>query len=984
MPFSPAAQAALLKWVNTFPVSTPAESMNDLADGITLSQILHDLDPSYDTSELDANTGSSRWLTQKRNLQSVYKGLVKYMRRDAPECVPLVKVADFRTVAENPDAAGLSQLVAVFLATAVFNSNEGKRLSFINKLQSEFGPAEQNEIRRIVEEKQGQMKELAEAASLEDARDRDPDLEDEEERLKLVAELEKKVRELDTATKRYADLNTRHSYLQESHDEIKAKLAEVEGELEDLRKLHGADESQRVQALQRKIEEQASLIAGQEEAIDAYQTHQRQLEVEVERYKASSADSQEYKDRYDELHHQMQDLERRANAADRYKQKLAAQRNLEQEVASLQYELEARKELDDKLQRALIERDRLQATEKEMLAAMTTIEQSLNDERDRKDHYRELYEELRTEFAQLEHQNTVNERYIEDIKEMGAGGELPRPSSSGAAEASLGNLEQELQQTTNDFSKVKLLEAEIEVLRHSAATSSQSDDLRRELERMKTERDIAMKKYETIFEKHGVAQEQIEALIKNMTGEGLVNGLEEALHHGSLASLTSDFYRHVAFQNLRESNHKTQQDLDELRTKLRKLEEAAKDKDRDMLAMKTDLDAVGEDRLSGLERLKQSDQLIAASLRAELETLRARYNNLEVENNMHKAQLLEALVAKEKLSKEKDSEPSETATTASGVDPAVQEEALKSYKSKSDKLRERVKQQKEVKRGKSLLLYSSSAPPTMIDLRGSPDMASSTTESWSRTSSVSVSRSVSILGLVREELSGSSSTLTLPPPVMESDSRPTVKAEDHIVPTVLQHPPLTLRQVTPPPEMIAFQQGMLKHTTQLEKQDQERYELQKRIKALESGSALAAQKAAHEQIIKNLQRENAMISTAWYDLTSRLQSNHVVLQRRDQPRSWLNKQRQMVNVRIWDGDSVGVRLRTKVSHFLIHFASGGFEDLHLLLLAEAEKTVGRVGKRKEEAAVMVMDNMAWSREKASQIMLGLILKFEDGMERIQV
>lgn len=53
---------------------------------------------------------------------------------------------------------------------------------------------------------------------------------------------------------------------------------------------------------------------------------------------------------------------------------------------------------------------------------------------------------------------------------------------------------------------------------------------------------------------------------------------------------------------------------------------------------------------------------------------------------------------------------------------------------------------------------------------------------------------------------------------------------------------------------------------------------------------------ATDQIIKGLQRENALIATAWYDLTSRLQSNHVVLQRRhDAPRSWLNKQRQMVN-----------------------------------------------------------------------------------------
>ena len=54
--------------------------------------------------------------------------------------------------------------------------------------------------------------------------------------------------------------------------------------------------------------------------------------------------------------------------------------------------------------------------------------------------------------------------------------------------------------------------------------------------------------------------------------------------------------------------------------------------------------------------------------------------------------------------------------------------------------------------------------------------------------------------------------------------------------------------------------------------------------------------AANDQIIRNLQRENAMITSAWYDLTSRLQSNHVVLQRRhDVPKSWLNKQRQIVN-----------------------------------------------------------------------------------------
>jgi len=85
----------------------------------------------------------------------------------------------------------------------------------------------------------------------------------------------------------------------------------------------------------------------------------------------------------------------------------------------------------------------------------------------------------------------------------------------------------------------------------------------------------------------------------------------------------------------------------------------------------------------------------------------------------------------------------------------------------------------------------------------------------------------------------------------------------------------------------------LKEKTEMQEASIE--DLQARLKVAEEGG-IDAQKAANENLIKNLTRENALITTAWYDLTSRLQSNHVVLQRRqDAPKSWLNKQRQMVN-----------------------------------------------------------------------------------------
>lgn len=57
-----------------------------------------------------------------------------------------------------------------------------------------------------------------------------------------------------------------------------------------------------------------------------------------------------------------------------------------------------------------------------------------------------------------------------------------------------------------------------------------------------------------------------------------------------------------------------------------------------------------------------------------------------------------------------------------------------------------------------------------------------------------------------------------------------------------------------------------------------------------------ASKTALEHELTNMKRENSLMVTAWYDLTSRLQMDNVGLQRRqDAPKSWMNKQRQAVN-----------------------------------------------------------------------------------------
>ncbi|KAF7868335.1 hypothetical protein EAF04_004867 [Stromatinia cepivora] len=108
--------------------------------------------------------------------------------------------------------------------------------------------------------------------------------------------------------------------------------------------------------------------------------------------------------------------------------------------------------------------------------------------------------------------------------------------------------------------------------------------------------------------------------------------------------------------------------------------------------------------------------------------------------------------------------------------------------------------------------------------------------------------------------------------------------------TIFQKPSSSIEETGMNPEPATALDALKE---QLQKKESTIQELQRRLVLAEDPEA---QKAANDVLVKNLTRENTLIATAWYDLTSRLQSNHVVLQRRqDAPKSWLNKQRQLVN-----------------------------------------------------------------------------------------
>lgn len=105
-----------------FSLDRKADSLEDLTNGILLANILHELDPEFDPSHLESNPATSRYLTNKRNIQAVYKGLFRFIRRQIPELGCQAQKFDYHAVAENPEPQGLSQVSPAMRFVSVSSS----------------------------------------------------------------------------------------------------------------------------------------------------------------------------------------------------------------------------------------------------------------------------------------------------------------------------------------------------------------------------------------------------------------------------------------------------------------------------------------------------------------------------------------------------------------------------------------------------------------------------------------------------------------------------------------------------------------------------------------------------------------------------------------------------------------------------------------------------------------------------------------------
>lgn len=766
MPFSPGAQAALLKWINTFPLDKTAEHIEDLYDGIILSQALQDLDPSYDGNDIERNTGPSKWLSRKRNLQTVYKSLFKYIHRECPGLDHQSSSADFPAFAENPDPAGACQvsppparrpslvlselsrcsgsqpleldratarglsaktvldrdaklssavmkLVSVFLAAAVLGAPN--RDKYIRQIQT-LDQRTQAEIMAIIVQKQAEVEKAAESAELNRALDarvmesRDVTLAQEEELLTLVNERE-------ALKKKCADLMTRHEHLQDSYDRLKDAHEIVERQLQLLQEAQkagqGSDEI--ISHLQAKIREQEDLIATQESQAEADRTEKARLRKDIAVLTQKSNLADKLDEQLKEERQRSLELEKRANKAAQYEKKLQMQQEEGKSYRDLQNEMEElRQMLVDYNQ--IKERNRaLTATEKEYVKALGRSEQHLREVIDQKRLLEVELVRVQDQLARLEERRVHDEHFIQELQEqVRAGGAAAAVTSDGASSVPgktsfPTSLDDELKQSESPVAggfrdlEISRLQNENKLLRDTLA-STETAQLRQELADAREERARADKKFFELFEENAVLKERVSGLVARMDGKELVEAVERGLILGNMM-LTPEYYRSGVVRELQGRTQEVEAELARERSRVEELQQRLADAQREVLAARADVAAMGKEGVEALEELKKTDQLVSASLRDELAAARSRIASTTADLQRHKDQLVEVLLAKDNLRRDLD-EARELAAAAaaanaqSGDDAAATAaataELLRKNGEKLDKLRSKYRTLKEV------------------------------------------------------------------------------------------------------------------------------------------------------------------------------------------------------------------------------------------------------------------------------------------------
>ncbi|KAF2736886.1 hypothetical protein EJ04DRAFT_432166 [Polyplosphaeria fusca] len=847
--FKPEQLKALLDWVNTFDLPPPGRvtAWNQLEDGQLLWQILSDVDPDYFSESLpnfdeSHRRTSNNWIPLWQNLKHIERAVSTYIREECEQLPVLTKrmIPELKTGVRDGSMMLTAKLTMAVLLASVFSPKSNTRMV---KVMSELGTKTAETIAGAIQEMQ-QLDQRMAALGVDQELTPEPNpsgyrtptraASGTQSTLERDSGLEQEAL-LFEANKDRAALRAQVARLQEDLERGKGRVSQLEEELVEAR-LH--------------LDTRPKSSYGNIEQLQNDLTRDRQYIMELETDLANAKDVVDsQKRRLDRLtadepsKQDMRDQLQLIRAErDELAQKAKANENLKKKIENLTKEAKTVEQLREQYQTA---RERLQALEdveernaalekvnKENSQTIVQCEQSIFEEKGKR--------------TRVEHENLQLMKVLEQTRELQYKAEEARRELEERLESSSsvprgGSLEDELNQ---DESVDNLDEPA------SAKTIMASS-----------------------FSADGLALQQkvdiLNARLKSLEAETLKQ-MQDNLGLRSDIMSTKDEESQRPFLEQSEKLHTAEAQLEELMRKFREKDAEAAEL-RNNLNKKSDV----EEDVKNKTLQAEYDRLLAVQQRTN-----QRLRDVELNNGEKTGLLRAALLDRENLSPEllalKNAELERLIREKiEGVLNAPAEARPKALDAESSDIAQRVIRSQaalDMAKKVSYKQFPSSRPVLSSDDSGGTASNRTVTAPTSsahtglndRSRHGGLESSISVAGIASHKLGS-------------------------MIPLFRRHK--TTASVS------GSANGHGNGTPSSSDLDEQRAANDTLREELEKTKKESAEKGSIElqQEVEHLRRENKLITSAWYDMTTRLQSNTVILQRKSEaPKSWLGKQRGVV------------------------------------------------------------------------------------------
>jgi protein HOOK3 len=367
--------------------------------------------------KLPEEPGTDQWIPRWNNLKHINDALTMFLAEDCGQKLPLPSgVPDLKAIAQNGslhDTVALLKLIVV----AAINCND--RIEFLTQMQDldtntqevlMRTAQEASESEDIPDEEPQKPAEEPEVVSSPVARS--PRVDDgfaAEERLgRVLADNQRIAHEKRDIERQLDEAYARYDRLQESLDKSQDELKETNDRLTAV--LAGRAEGTNRDA------KNETIIAQLEARVSAADNEVEELRKSNEMLKIKVEKTQKLQDDYDEIKIERDKLARKANAADKYKQKLEASQDLEKENANLKERIT---ELQGQVRHSdstTVAKSDLQRENEELKKLFSVIEQDYNETATMKKQLEFDYQTLEARFHDRGEDLRRHQQMVEDLQ----------------------------------------------------------------------------------------------------------------------------------------------------------------------------------------------------------------------------------------------------------------------------------------------------------------------------------------------------------------------------------------------------------------------------------------------------------------------------------------------------------------------------------------------------------------------------------------